>query len=137
MNITTQIFRKIVRPVIQKAGFDLIRHNMERPNERLYPLDIPNDIIKLTEKIKLYTLTNIKRINALSNAVKYIIEKEIQGSFVECGVWKGGSVMVIAHTLMDMGITDRDIYLYDTFTGMCAPTNVDIGLLGDFDLALI
>lgn len=129
--MTKKAFKRIIRPIIQKAGLDIIKHNPERPNKHLYPIDIPNDVIKLTEKVKPFTLTNVKRINALINAVRYIINKDIQGSFVECGVWKGGSVMIIAHILMEMGATDRDIFLYDTFTGMCAPTSVDIGSMGD------
>ena len=32
---------------------------------------------------------------------------------------------MMAHTLMSLGVTDRDIYLYDTFAGMTAPTAAD------------
>lgn len=72
--------------------------------------------VKTTTKINLY---------ALYKATEYIVTKRIPGDIVECGVWKGGSVMVIARTLMKMGETDRKLYLYDTYAGMTPPTDDD------------
>ena len=77
------------------------------------------------DKIRLYTMTSIERVSALVLSVEYVIKKNIPGSFVECGVWKGGSVMAIALTLRELGITNRSIYLYDTFEGMSEPTDKD------------
>ena len=68
---------------------------------------------------------------ALYNATKYIIDNDIKGDFVECGVWKGGSAMLIARYLKLKNIEDRKIYLYDTFTGMTKPTEDDSDLYGD------
>ena len=46
----------------------------------------------------------------------------IEGDIVECGVWRGGSMMAAALTLLRLGDTDRDLYLFDTFAGMPEPT---------------
>ncbi|MGB9913627.1 MAG: TylF/MycF/NovP-related O-methyltransferase, partial [Candidatus Kapaibacteriota bacterium] len=62
---------------------------------------------------------------ALYNAVEYIVKSGITGDFVECGVWKGGSTMLMALTLLKMKETNRKIYLYDTFEGMTQPTELD------------
>ena len=48
------------------------------------------------------------------------------GAVVECGVWKGGSMMAAALTLLRLGDTERDLYLYDTFEGMRRPTDEDV-----------
>lgn len=77
------------------------------------------------DKIKYYTMTSLERVAALVLAVEYVVNKNIPGSFVECGVWKGGSVMAIALTLKELGVKDRLIYLYDTFEGMSEPTDKD------------
>jgi len=69
-------------------------------------------------------MTSAERINALIEATKYLVKEKIDGDFVECGVWKGGSVMAMALTLKEMGEV-REIYLYDTFSGMSAPSDVD------------
>ena len=49
---------------------------------------------------------------------------------VECGVWRGGSAMAVLRTLLELGVRDRDVWLYDTFTAMPAPTERDVDLHG-------
>lgn len=70
-------------------------------------------------------MTSKEKIFALRKAVEYVIRSKLPGDFVECGVWRGGSAMVIAYTLLEMGETQKRIYLYDTFEGMVAPTRDD------------
>ncbi|MGG7569033.1 TylF/MycF/NovP-related O-methyltransferase [Streptomyces sirii] len=72
-----------------------------------------------------YTLTGLARLHALVISVRHLIAADIPGAFAECGVWRGGSVLAIAATLKSIGVTDRDIYLYDTFEGMTAPDQRD------------
>jgi len=66
---------------------------------------------------------------ALFQAVKYIVQNNILGDMVECGVWRGGSMMLIAYALQYFGDTSRQLRLYDTFAGMTEPDEIDI----DFD----
>lgn len=75
-------------------------------------------------------MTSPERVNSLINAVQYVVKNRIDGAFVECGVWKGGSSMAMALTLNRLGSEKRDLYLYDTFSGMSAPTDVDISIFG-------
>ena len=70
-------------------------------------------------------MTSIERQLALISATRYILSRNIDGCFVECGVWRGGSSMATTLTLMQQGISSRDIYLYDTFEGMTPPTRDD------------
>ncbi|NUK86717.1 class I SAM-dependent methyltransferase [Streptomyces lunaelactis] len=70
-------------------------------------------------------MTGLVRLHALVIAVRYAIQADIPGAFAECGVWRGGSVFAIAATLKQLGVTNRDIYLYDTFDGMTEPTDAD------------
>jgi hypothetical protein len=77
-----------------------------------------------------YTQTSIERLFSLYQACHYIIQNNIPGDLVECGVWKGGSAMMMAYVFKSKGITNRKIYLYDTFEGMSEPTNFDVSLVG-------
>ncbi|GEM_PF-350154 len=72
-----------------------------------------------------YTMTSKEKMYALYKSVEYIVNSQIPGDFVECGVWKGGSTMLIALTLLEMQETNRKIYLYDTFEGMSEPGKED------------
>ena len=35
----------------------------------------------------------------LHQAVRYVTAHQIPGAIVECGVWRGGSMLTVAHTL--------------------------------------
>jgi hypothetical protein len=71
-------------------------------------------------------MTSVTRMYALYNAIRYIVQNRIPGDIVECGVWRGGSSMMAALTLLGMGDTGRKIYMYDTFAGMSAPEEADV-----------
>jgi len=71
-------------------------------------------------------MTSTQRVVALSDAVSYVVRREVPGALVECGVWRGGSVLAMVLTLQHWGISDRDIFLYDTFEGMTEPTDLDV-----------
>ncbi len=65
-------------------------------------------------------------IAQLSRAVKYLAENDISGDFVECGVFKGASIICMIRTLQHyIGAKPRDIWLYDTFEGMPKPEAID------------
>ena len=76
-----------------------------------------------------FTMTGIKRAHGLWLACNYVASAGIAGDFVECGVWRGGSAMIMAHALRARGET-RQIYLYDTFEGMVEPTDADVSFDG-------
>jgi len=90
-----------------------------------FPGDFESFHAHIITKIRPYTMTSIERLYGLIEAVKYVVKYNIPGDFVECGVWKGGSMMAIAETLIQLGVTDKQLYLYDTFAGMTAPTEED------------
>jgi len=75
-------------------------------------------------------MTSPERIFGLANAVRWLVATGVSGDIVECGVWRGGSMMVVAKTLLDLTAADRDLYLFDTFTGMTAPTAEDLDFRG-------
>jgi hypothetical protein len=71
-------------------------------------------------------MTKPPRVYALARAVEYVTARPVPGALVECGVWRGGSMMAVALTLLRLGVTDRELYLFDTFTGMTEPGDKDV-----------
>ncbi|NKB22613.1 MAG: macrocin O-methyltransferase [Alphaproteobacteria bacterium] len=92
-----------------------------------WPEDFSDFTKNLWRQISTCTMTSKERVAALEGAVRYIHASAIDGDFVECGVAAGGSVMAMAIVLQDLGITDRRIWLFDTFEGMPEPTEHDMG----------
>lgn len=58
------------------------------------------------------------------NCVKYIIENKIEGDFVECGVEHANIEMIWIEELKKHN-QERDIWLFDTFTGLTRPGEHD------------
>jgi len=81
--------------------------------------------LQIIREVKQFTMTSPERIYGLITAVRYVIGNSISGDIVECGVWKGGSMMAVARTLLSLNSKDRHLYLFDTFAGMTAPTRKD------------
>jgi hypothetical protein len=59
----------------------------------------------------------------------------VPGAVVECGVWRGGSMMAIALALRSVGDV-RDLYMYDTFSAQPPPGEHDQDLHGNSMLKL-
>lgn len=119
---------KFLKSIFKKIGCSVTLLKDESNSH----LDLLNDtdFLKIYNFVRPYTMTSIERIFALYQSVKYILHKNIEGDFVECGVWRGGSSMVVALTCKLVGDTSRKIYLYDTYEGMSEPTEHDEDLSG-------
>ena len=89
-----------------------------------YPVDFAEGDIALHKRVAPFTMTSPERIVAVAEACRYIARRKIPGDVVECGVWRGGSSMAAALTLLESGDV-RDLYLFDTFAGMTEPTPED------------
>lgn len=76
-------------------------------------------------------MTSVPRLEAVIDAVRYCVARELPGAFAECGVWRGGSVLAMILTLQKLARVDRHIYLYDTFEGMTKPGEHDVALPRD------
>ena len=113
-----------IRPVWRKFGIDFVRY-------RAYPLDFSEQNVEICKAVKPYTMTDERRVNALIEAIRYIVANNIEGAMVECGVWKGGSAMAMALTLRSLGYDDRELFLYDTYSGMSDPSETDISVFGE------
>jgi O-methyltransferase len=115
----------------------LRRHDEAADAEKLtdgaheLPIDFDETDAELCRRVAPYTMTTPPRIYALARAVEYVAGRRVPGAFVECGVWRGGSMMAIALTLLRLGVSDRDLYLFDTFSGMTSPGDEDVKHTGE------
>ena len=89
----------------------------EDAGARLDPAD--EEILR---EVRPHTMTSPLRVEALLAAVRHVVARDVPGAFVECGVWRGGSVLAMVRQLQRLGRHDRDLFLYDTFEGMTEPT---------------
>jgi O-methyltransferase len=80
--------------------------------------DLDPRFLAIYKQCQDHTLTSIKSMYAMYEAALYIAKAGIEGDYVECGVWKGGSSMIVALALLQLKSRHRNLYLYDTYQGM-------------------
>jgi hypothetical protein len=111
--------RNTAKSILYRAGFEV---------RRVGELGLAGESEWVTDVIKRvepYTMTSPHKLAALCHSVEYIWKNKIPGSIVECGVWRGGSMMAAALSLIRVGDVSREIILFDTFEGMPPPTEKD------------
>jgi hypothetical protein len=107
-----------------------VRHLLARLGWGVVSLDKSDfdpEFLEIYRRCSPFTMTSIERMYALYQATRYVVEREVPGDVVECGVWRGGSSMLAAMTLARAGDEQRALHLFDTFEGMTRPTEEDGG----------
>lgn len=118
-----KFYEKAIDNTARRLGIQISRIN---PNAIRLPVEATTADAELIASLRPFTMTSPERIWSLMNAVRYLQNQKVPGDFVECGVWRGGSVMAMAKTLLQMGESNRDLWLYDTFEGMTPPSSKDV-----------
>ena len=115
------MIKKLLSRLRGTAKQDRIRHK--------FP-EITDDEVAIISRYRELTMTGLERQWALIGALRYLNRGGIAGDVVECGVWRGGNMMMARHLGRQSGV-ERDYYLFDTFTGMSEPTKEDVSHHGE------
>ena len=71
--------------------------------------------------VKPWTLVAIDQHEIMYNEISRMNANNISGAVVECGVWAGGSSMMMMYSQIRSGSTQRHFWMYDTYQGHVAP----------------
>lgn len=125
-----------IRQLFRSMGYEVRRRERSSPETeyirkqlymgRIGDLERDAAFMSIYSRCKLFTLTSIEAMHSLYDAIRYVVARNIPGNIVECGVWKGGSIMLAASTLHQLGQHERKLYLYDTFAGLPEPSDKDL-----------
>ncbi len=83
--------------------------------------DLESEAIANIKIIRNNTMLPYVNLLTLYEQVAYCENKNIEGDFVECGVWKGGAIGLMALANLDYGTKRRNLHLFDVFSEICAP----------------
>jgi O-methyltransferase len=70
------------------------------------------------------TLVPDARLVALGRLVDGILDRDVPGDVVECGVWRGGASFFMCDVL-DHAHDPRRVWMFDSFEGLPAPLPID------------
>jgi len=117
-NETVHAMKQLVRNALNSVGYRIVR--AQQPLERLIP-EIDPFQRRAIETATKYSMTGPIRMWTLLRAIANVADRGIAGDIVECGVWKGGN-LILAGLVRNHLSLRADIWGYDTFEGMSAPT---------------
>lgn len=121
MNLINRILNvNLIKPAIKSTIMNG-RGNIKEE----FPTDFSADEKELIGSVASITMTSQERLVALIRSIDYLLANGIDGDFVECGVWRGGSMALAARKLVAANDTNRRLFLFDTFEGMPPPTEHD------------
>ena len=69
-----------------------------------------------------HTMIGMKRMDNIQHCVETVLKDNVAGDLIETGVWRGGATIFMRGLLAAHGITDRVVWVADSFQGVPPPT---------------
>ena len=122
------MIKRSIKKVVDNLGYSInkkpgINQTKELVSEinPFIGFDYAEEGFKAVQLTKEFSMLAPINLFTLYEQAVYCEKKNIEGSFVECGVWKGGAVGIMAKANLDFGKTRREIHLFDAFDDICPP----------------
>jgi hypothetical protein len=71
--------------------------------------------------IVAHTMIGLKRLDNLQFCIEKAITNGVAGDLIETGVWRGGATIFMRAVLKAYGVTDRCVWVADSFEGLPRP----------------
>lgn len=113
-------FKNIIKSAFKLFGFEIKKIKSNIPIEFS---DVEKDIFNYVINNKL-TMVSAEKLIATILSCKFVIDNNIKGDFVECGVAAGGN-SIAAAMMFKKYKSKKKVFLFDTFEGMTAPGKHD------------
>jgi len=107
-----------LKKIARNIGYEV---SVRRTDKVKYLSCVDEYFRRLHDKYRETTIVSVEGLHQTYNAVRYISENNIPGSIVECGVFKGGCMAMMAEASTKFSKVPRDFYLFESFAGMTEP----------------
>lgn len=105
-------WRHFGRAIFNTRRYLLVRKRPFNEKARTLGLDWPADAL---------TMIGMQRLTSLQHCVETVLEQDVPGDLVECGVWRGGASILMRAVLSAYGDEKRSVWLCDSFEGVPPP----------------
>lgn len=93
----------------------------EAPGGGQVPFDRERRELGKDWPVSALSMIGAKRMLQLQRAAEFAIEFGVPGDFIETGVWRGGACILMRAVLAARGVTDRRVWVADSFRGLPPP----------------
>ena len=95
--------------VLDKRGLELVLRFTFNADARAQGTDWPPEAD---------TMIGLRRLDNIDQCVRDVIEHDVPGDLIETGVWRGGACIFMRAMLKSYGVTDRAVWVADSFRGL-------------------
>lgn len=99
-------------PLLRKARLELAIKRPYHPDVREVGRDWP---------ARAETMVGLKRLANARFCIESVLAEDVPGDIIETGVWRGGMSIFMRGVLKAHGVTDRKVWLADSFEGLPPP----------------
>lgn len=105
--------RKLVA-AFKARGIKMVWDKPFDPDDRVYGRNWPAGA---------HTMIGFKQLDNLQFCVEDVLAKNVPGDLIETGVWRGGATIFMRAILKVYGVTDRRVWVADSFNGLPPPNS--------------
>jgi len=117
------MLKKLIKSFLKFTPYQVINRNYRVPPHQIAEAsEFEKEMCEISSK---YSMTSLPRLWTLIQAIKEIHFRNLEGDIVECGVWKGGN-LILSQLLIENYKLSKKVYGYDTFKGMVRPGDLDV-----------
>jgi Macrocin-O-methyltransferase (TylF) len=110
------LYLSLLKRVLTNTLFD-IEPDADSESELLYVKDFIQHYINGPA----ISMLPLSRLDNLRSCVEDVIDRGVPGDLIETGVWRGGATIFMRAILRAYGVTDRNVWVADSFEGLPAP----------------
>lgn len=67
------------------------------------------------------SMIGMKRLDNIEFCIRDVVKNNVPGDLIELGVWRGGASILMRAVLKALNVTDRKVWLADSFEGLPRP----------------
>ena len=108
---TGRVKRELIQ-VLAERGIQLVRERTFDPVRRAEGKGWP---------YHAHTMVGTKRLDNIEWCISAVLADEIPGDVIETGVWRGGASIFMRAVLEAYGVTNRTVWVADSFRGLPPP----------------
>ena len=123
--------KALIKKVIGILGYEIVRKPSRKIN---YGYDFEQTAREAIAIVRKNTMVSYEPLVTLFQQVRHCEINSIPGDYVECGVWKGGAIGLMALANKKYGQKRRDIHMFDIFSEICEP---DPAIDGEFAISQV
>jgi hypothetical protein len=105
-------FVNFITNLAQLAGWQIVKNTIYDEKEKEQGLIWP---------LQADTMIGLRRLDNIQFCIQNVLDDHIEGDLIETGAWRGGACIFMRAILAAYGITDKRVFVADSFAGLPEP----------------